>query len=180
MSPGDCGSLANKRSFIPISFGWAAGDVSLAAYIQASLARLEGRKTNVSSLGAVMAFLYSTYIVIYAIVSPLVGRYIDRVSRANAGNVQTAIRNLGGVQFTIIAALVIASTFIPKGSFAFNPDMIDDQSLDSEVDMDFGEEVSKDFKEMEKEISPATSESGKHSNAKVSRVETEFPQKDQF
>lgn len=42
-------------SFIPVSFGWAAGDVSLAAYIQASLARVESQTTHVSALGAVMS-----------------------------------------------------------------------------------------------------------------------------
>jgi hypothetical protein len=47
-------------TFIPISYGWAAGDVSLAAYIQACLARVESQTTNVSALGAVMAFLYSS------------------------------------------------------------------------------------------------------------------------
>ncbi|KAK9318968.1 hypothetical protein V1517DRAFT_334054, partial [Lipomyces orientalis] len=72
-------------TFIPVSFGWAAGDVSLAAYIQASLARVESKTTNVSALGAVMAFLYSTYIVIYAITSPLLGRYIDRVYNKTGG-----------------------------------------------------------------------------------------------
>lgn len=51
-------------TFIPISFGWAAGDVSLAAYIQASLARLEKDTKDVSALGAVMSFLYCTYIVV--------------------------------------------------------------------------------------------------------------------
>jgi hypothetical protein len=56
-------------TFLPISFGWAAGDVSLAAYIQASLARIESNTNNVSALGAVMAFLYSSYIVTYAIAS---------------------------------------------------------------------------------------------------------------
>lgn len=45
-------------TFIPISFGWAAGDVSLAAYIQASLARLESDHKDVSALGSVMACLY--------------------------------------------------------------------------------------------------------------------------
>ena len=48
--------------FIPISFGWAAGDVSLAAYIQASLARVEAKTVGVSALGAVMAFLYVVYV----------------------------------------------------------------------------------------------------------------------
>lgn len=40
--------------FMPISFGWAAGDVSLAAYIQACLARREADSRHVSALGAVM------------------------------------------------------------------------------------------------------------------------------
>jgi len=92
-------------TFIPISFGWAAGDVSLAAYIQASLARIESRATNVSPLGAVMAFLYSTYIVLYAIASPLLGRYIDRVyaetgGSANGGNIHGALVNISGVHFS--------------------------------------------------------------------------------
>jgi len=43
--------------FIPISFGWAAGDVSLAAYIQSTLAKLENIDPDVSALGAVMAFV---------------------------------------------------------------------------------------------------------------------------
>lgn len=45
-------------TFIPVSFGRAAGDVSLAAYIQASLARIESHNHEVSALGSVMAFLY--------------------------------------------------------------------------------------------------------------------------
>jgi len=50
-------------TFIPISFGWAAGDVSLAAYIQASLARGgEATTSGISTLGAVMSFLYVTYV----------------------------------------------------------------------------------------------------------------------
>jgi len=83
-------------TFVPISFGWAAGDVSLAAYIQASLAR-EGEATTsgISTLGAVMSFLYVTYvrppvlmslirvhdllyqIITYAILSPVLGNYVD-------------------------------------------------------------------------------------------------------
>jgi len=40
--------------FIPISFGWAAGDVSLAAYIQSVLSEAQFAQKNVSALGAVM------------------------------------------------------------------------------------------------------------------------------
>ncbi|KAK9320199.1 hypothetical protein V1517DRAFT_330072 [Lipomyces orientalis] len=126
-------------TFVPVSFGWAAGDVSLAAYIQASLARVESKTTNVSALGAVMAFLYSTYIVIYAITSPLLGHYIDSVYNKtgganNGGHVQEAIQYVGGVQFTIVFALIMASTFIPRGSFSLNPQMLFNENLDLDLD----------------------------------------------
>ncbi|KAF2016370.1 MFS general substrate transporter [Aaosphaeria arxii CBS 175.79] len=120
-------------TFLPISFGWAAGDVSLAAYIQASLARIESKTKNVSALGAVMAFLYCTYIVIYAITSPLLGTYIDNVSNSNNQDIRPAITNVAGVQFTIIFVLVMTSTFVPKGAFAFNPKLLNDEMLDEDI-----------------------------------------------
>jgi len=82
--------------FIPVSMGWAAGDVSLAAFIQASLARMESEDPQVSALGSVMAFLYSTYIIIYAILGSLLGTYIDSVY-AQDKNVYRALVNVGGV-----------------------------------------------------------------------------------
>ena len=112
-------------TFIPISFGWAAGDVSLAAYIQSSLARIESKNKKVSPLGAVMAFLYSSYIILYAIANPLLGIYIDSVYNST-GSVRQALLYTGGVQLTVIAVLVFVSTFIPKGAIAFNPRLIND------------------------------------------------------
>ena len=111
-------------TFIPISFGWAAGDVSLVAYIQSSLTKLETKNKNVSPLGAVMAFLYSSYIIIYAILNPILGKYIDQVYNAT-GSVRPALLNTAAIQLTIIVVVVFLSTFIPKGSFAFNPVLID-------------------------------------------------------
>ncbi|KAG9201878.1 hypothetical protein G6514_005295 [Epicoccum nigrum] len=121
-------------TFLPISFGWAAGDVSLAAYIQASLARIESDTQNVSALGAVMAFLYSSYIVTYAIASVCLGTYIDHVSFVNGDNIQPAMRNVAGIQFTIIAILVMTSTFVPKGAFALNPKMLSEEPLDTDLE----------------------------------------------
>lgn len=66
-------------TFMLTSFGWAAGDVSLAACIQVSLARAESEHRNVPALRAVIAFWYSNYVLIYAICSPLLGKYIDGV-----------------------------------------------------------------------------------------------------
>lgn len=128
-------------TFIPVSFGWAAGDVSLAAYIQASLARVESKTKNVSALGAVMAFLYVTYIVIYAIAQPLLGRYVDKVFNRtggsdNGGDVHEAVKYVGGVQFTLICVVVLSATFIPRGAFSLNPPMLNDERLDKDLDED--------------------------------------------
>ncbi|KAK0648068.1 hypothetical protein B0T16DRAFT_388382 [Cercophora newfieldiana] len=121
-------------TFMPISFGWAAGDVSLAAYIQASLARLESKNKNVSALGAVMAFLYSFYIVTYAIMGTVLGRYLDGMYNssggANGGDIRSGLVFTVGVQFSVIAALVLAATFVPRGAVAFNPRMVSGENLE--------------------------------------------------
>lgn len=122
-------------TFIPVSFGWAAGDVSLAAYIQAAVGKLESRDREVSALGAVMAFLYSFYIVTYAIVGTLLGRYLDGVYNATGGSagggrIDGGLVYTAGVQFTVIAGLVMASTFVPKGALAFNPKMLEGDGLE--------------------------------------------------
>ena len=83
-----------------------------------------------------MAFLYCTYIVTYAISSPLLGQYIDSVSNRNNQDIHPAIQNVAGVQFTLIFVLVMTSTFIPKGAFALNPKMLNDEELDTEIDDD--------------------------------------------
>jgi hypothetical protein len=124
-------------TFTPISFGWAAGDVSLAAYIQASLARIESQNKDVSALGAVMAFLYSFYIVTYAISGTLLGRYLDGVYNSSGGTrgggtIRSGLVYTAGVQFTIICVLVLAATFVPKGALAFNPKMISEEALDDD------------------------------------------------
>ncbi|BCR94098.1 uncharacterized protein AKAW2_11144S [Aspergillus luchuensis] len=136
-------ALFAALSFVPVSFGWAAGDVSLAAYIQATLTRMESTSKNVSALGAVMAFLYSTYIVLYAITSPLLGSYIDRVyvetgGPVGGGDIHLAIRNVASVQFSVISLLVLVSSFLPRGSLALNPVALDDEDLEEE---DWGNDV---------------------------------------
>ena len=100
--------------FIPVSMGWAAGDVSLAAFIQASLARMESEDPQVSALGSVMAFLYSAYIIIYAILGSLLGTYIDGVF-AKDGNIIRALTNIGGVQVSTFSHLPSDANF-PRSS----------------------------------------------------------------
>ena len=69
-----------------------------------------------------MAFLYSSYIILYAIANPLLGTYIDSDYNSQ-GTIRPALIYTAGVQFSIIAVLVFASTFVPKGSIACNPPM---------------------------------------------------------
>jgi hypothetical protein len=112
-------------TFVPISFGWAASDIALAAHIQSSMTRLEPSYEDVSVLGAVMSFLYSSYIIIYAIANPFLGKYIDHVYKLR-GTIRPALVNTVGIQFTLIMIIVFASTFIPSGAFSFNPTIDDD------------------------------------------------------
>ncbi|CAF4075336.1 unnamed protein product, partial [Rotaria sordida] len=53
-------------TFIPFGFGSASDDISLNAYIQSSLSKSKLKNKDISSLGSVMAFLYSSYIILYA------------------------------------------------------------------------------------------------------------------
>ncbi|KAF8313949.1 major facilitator superfamily domain-containing protein [Cantharellus anzutake] len=111
--------------FIPISFGWAAGDVSLSAYIQLSLTHSDEEQddSKISSLGSIMAFLYSSYIIIYAVVSKFLGDYVDRVV-VRGGSVHDALILVGGIHFSAFAFVIFVSTFVPRGAFALNPEVI--------------------------------------------------------
>lgn len=119
--------------WIPVSFGWAAGDVSLAAYIQSALASIERPDDKVSPLGAVMAFLYVFYIVLYAVLGVVLGRVVDAAFKN--GDIRPALVYVGGVMYTVVCVVLIVATFIPKGAFALNPDIIDNVEIrDEDVD----------------------------------------------
>jgi hypothetical protein len=114
-----------SATLIPVGFASAIGDISLDSYIQSSLTRLECKHKNISSLGAVMAFLYSTYIIIYLTANPFLGRHIDHVYNRN-GDVHSALIYTAAIQLTIIFLVMFAATFIPKGAMALNPTLIDE------------------------------------------------------
>ena len=108
--------------FLPISFGWAAGDLSLTRFIQ-TLSAKEKVQDEISVLGAVMSFLYASYIVIYNILSIVLGRYIDTVF-AEDGAIRRALLTIGGLQFSVISIFLLFNTLIPRGAFHFNPDTL--------------------------------------------------------
>ena len=106
--------------FFFISSGWAAGDVSLSAYIQSSLSYTHF-KDKENPLSSVMAFLYTSYIVIYASLSYGLGRVIDAyMSRRDPHGF---LFYISGVMMTLACIVIFASTFIPKGSCKLNPTM---------------------------------------------------------
>jgi hypothetical protein len=47
------------------------------------------------------------------------GHWIDQQP---SDGIQSALKFNAGVQFTVLSVIILASTFIPRGSFAFNPD----------------------------------------------------------
>lgn len=55
-------ALSMAAVFMPMSYAWAAGDVSLNAYIQANFTNLEPTRPGVSTLASIMSFLYVTYV----------------------------------------------------------------------------------------------------------------------
>ncbi|PPQ82284.1 hypothetical protein CVT25_008434 [Psilocybe cyanescens] len=144
--------------FIPISWGWAAGDVSLAAYIQSSLSSdPKFKHANVSALGAVMAFLYSTYIVLNAVFSSVLGKVFDKDFTKN-GNIIYSLKMVGGVHFSVACGIILLSTFIPKGAFAINPKSLGpvgtpesrNETSDSEDGEDFKKTNTTDLETLEK------------------------------
>ncbi|TFK29211.1 hypothetical protein FA15DRAFT_700475 [Coprinopsis marcescibilis] len=107
--------------FLPISMGWAAGDVSLAAYIQSALTESNFSHPRVSALGA--AFLYTTYIVLNATLGSALGKVIDSEFNKTKSP-YNAFLTIGGTQFSVACVVIFLSTFVPIGAFAFNPKAI--------------------------------------------------------
>jgi hypothetical protein len=112
--------------FMPLSFGWATGDLSLTLYIQSVLAREESLSGNVSAVGAVMSFLYTTFILLYAVFPVVLGRIIDMVS------IKMALIYVAGTQFSIISVFILSNTFIPNGAFQLNPPSLTDSPRNSQ------------------------------------------------
>ncbi|CAF0944087.1 unnamed protein product [Rotaria sordida] len=119
-------------TYIPIGFGSSVDDIGLNSFIQSSLSNLESKHKNISALGAVASFLYSSYIIIYAILNPLLGLYIDRIDNST-GSIRPAFVNTVAIQMTVISAIVLISTLIPKGSMACNPVLLHDEELDPTI-----------------------------------------------
>jgi MFS family permease len=122
-----------------VSFGWASGDVSLSAYVQERLQPLEKKDKSVSLLGSVMSFLYVSYLVIFFVLNIGISKCLGNLNFTATYGKKAAPYDvvlptmqfnwymIGGVFFTLSAIIIFASTFIPQGSCAINPDMPSDE-----------------------------------------------------
>ncbi|KAI8837347.1 major facilitator superfamily domain-containing protein [Chytridium lagenaria] len=104
-----------------ISFGWSCGDVAIGAYTQSRLHDLELADGSTSLLGAVMAFLYICNLVFYFILNNLMGRVRDVYVNEKRSITELYIW-IAAVAMTAGGVIVLAGTYIPRGSAAWNPD----------------------------------------------------------
>ena len=104
-----------------ISSGWAAGDVSLAAYIQSRLHDVGSENEFTTPLGAVMSFLFVTYLVGFYVLNLLMSMVRDYYV-VNQKNLIELFVLIGGAFFTVAGLVTMISTFIPRNSFAWNPE----------------------------------------------------------
>lgn len=100
--------------FAAISFGWSAGDQALAQYIEKTTA-LQKLDDDISLYGAITSFLYCFYLVIFIILSIVLGWFID------SSDIKNSILDIGGFQFSVIAAILLLNTLIPQGALSLNP-----------------------------------------------------------
>ena len=100
--------------FSPISFGCSAGNQALTLYIAKTTA-LQKVNDDISLFGAITSFLYCCYLIVFIILSIVLGRFIDSV------NIRKSILDVGGIQFSVIAAILLLNTLIPRGALSLNP-----------------------------------------------------------
>ena len=117
-----------------LSFGWSAGDVSLAAHVQGSLHKYDNLDSHTTPLHSVMSFLYIINLVFYFVINFVCGKIRDSFI-ASGGNLTVLFINIAAVPMTIAALIIFASTFIPVGSLSWNPDAPDkvDQKYSDEA-----------------------------------------------
>jgi hypothetical protein len=75
--------------------------------------------------------LYVTYIVLYAVLSAVLGNWVDGYLKEGHTGRQALIY-VGGVQFSVICVVIFCSTFVPRGAWAFNPKLIADQIAEAQ------------------------------------------------
>jgi len=112
---------------IPVSFGWAAGDVSLLAHIQSNLSKSENKNSSedTKKLNAVMGFLFTIYTFFITFIANGIGYLFDKYKNEN--DPQQGLFYVAGIMMSVLAVIIFASTFIPPRN-----DWIDDKYVFSD------------------------------------------------
>jgi preprotein translocase subunit SecG len=99
---------------IPVSLGFAAGDVSLLAHVQSTLLANNANGNGDEVLACVMSFLYTGYILLMIAMANIVGTVFDHYKAAN--DVQGALFWICGVMMTILGVIIFACTYIASST----------------------------------------------------------------
>lgn len=90
---------------------------------------------------------------IFAVVTPLLGKFADN----SAERPRDTIHALGAIQFTVLAGVLLASSLIPRGSFAINPKVLRDNNKLDNNSLEPDDEGSADAQHIElKSLAPTT------------------------
>lgn len=68
--------------------------------------------------------VYVTYIVMYAVISSVLGKWVDK-QLVKKVKPQEVLKKVGGIQFTILCVIVLLATLVPRGSLSLNPKMVE-------------------------------------------------------
>ncbi|KAF8651041.1 hypothetical protein AX16_004904 [Volvariella volvacea WC 439] len=116
--------------FFPMSLGWAAGDVSLSAYIQSHLPTNEASNgRGISALGSIVAFLYVAFIALYATLGAGLGEIVDNYAKGHDDDITEPLKGVAGIQYSVCYGIIFIATFVPAGSWTWNPKAIGAASI---------------------------------------------------
>lgn len=106
-----------------ISFGFASGDVSVAAFIQSKIK--EEQSGQMSLLASSMSFLHASYIILFALFSIPMNALADQF-RGNYDN----LRYASSIGYSVLGVVVFLATFYPKGACSWNPTLLSEEPFE--------------------------------------------------
>lgn len=71
--------------------------------------------------------VYVTYIVMYAVLSSVLGKWVDK-QLVKKVTPQEVLKKIGGIQFSLLCVVVLLATCVPRGALSFNPKMVEGNS----------------------------------------------------
>ena len=100
--------------------------ISLFSYMQSNITdEVLPESSLLPQLSCVFSFLSTVETILIGALDPGLGVYIDKVFNESGGppkgSIRPAIRDIAGVQVTVMIVLIVASTLWPRGALSLNP-----------------------------------------------------------